>query len=252
MAILSDLRYAIRMLGRSPVFTLTSVASLAIGIAAATTIFSLTDALLFEPAPGVRDAAAVVDIGRANKGEGGFDNMSYPAVKYLTDHTQSLEGMAAVQFGGRPMTLNEANSSERIFGVLVSGNYFDVLGTKPALGRFFRLDEDEVPGERPVVLVTQRTRETAIRMALGASAGKMQSMVMRQAAWLGATGGVIGLLLAGVIGTLAQSLLVGVPAIDPISFGATAVLFAIVLTAACWSPARRAASTDPATALRAE
>ena len=154
MAILSDLRYAVRMLGRSPVFTLTSVASLAIGIAATTTIFSLTDALLFEPAAGIRDGAAVVDIGRANKGEGGFDNMSYPAVKYLTDHTLSFEGMAAIQFGGRPMTLNEANSSERIFGVLVSGNYFDVLGTKPALGRFFRPDEDAVAGERPVVVLS--------------------------------------------------------------------------------------------------
>jgi len=154
MALLSDLRYAVRMLGRSPVFTLTSVASLAIGIAAATTIFSLTDALLFEPAAGIRDGAAVVDIGRANKDEGGFDNMSYPAVKYLKDHTQSLAGVAAVKFGGGPMTLSENGASERIFGTLVSGNYFDVLGTRPALGRFFRPDEDLVPGERPVVVLS--------------------------------------------------------------------------------------------------
>ena len=94
-------------------------------------------------------------------------------------------------------------------------------------------------------LVTQRTREIAIRMALGASQGNVQSMVMTQAAWLGAIGGVIGLVLAAVIGTLAQSLLVGVPAIDPIAFGGTALLFAVVLTAACWTPARRAAATDP-------
>ncbi|MDP2322115.1 MAG: ABC transporter permease [Acidobacteriota bacterium] len=154
MAILPDLRYAVRMLGRSPLFTLTSVASLAIGIAAATTIFSLTDALLFEPATGVRDGSRVVDIGRANQGEGGFDNMSYPAMKYLKDHTQSLEGMAGVQFGGRPMTLTHSGTSERIFGVLVSGNYFDVLGTRPALGRFFRPDEDRVAGERPVVVLS--------------------------------------------------------------------------------------------------
>ena len=154
MALLSDLRYAFRMLGRSPVFTLTSVASLAIGIAAATTIFSLTDALLFEPTAGVRDGSAVVDIGRANQGEGGFDNMSYPAVKYLRDHTQSLEGVAAVNFGGGPLTLSENGSSERIYGTLVSGNYFEVLGTRPALGRFFRPDEDDIPGERPVVVLS--------------------------------------------------------------------------------------------------
>lgn len=101
-------------------------------------------------------------------------------------------------------------------------------------------------------LVTQRTREIAIRMALGASSGDMQSMVLKQAARLGAIGGVIGLVLAGAIGVLVRSLLVGVPPIDPIAFGGTALIFAAVLTVACWTPARRAASTDPATALRAE
>ena len=78
-------------------------------------------------------------------------------------------------------------------------------------------------------LVAQRTREIAIRMALGASDRDMRSMVLKQAGWLAAIGGVIGLVLAGGIGTLAQSLLVGVPPIDPISFGGTATLFAIVL-----------------------
>jgi predicted permease len=101
-------------------------------------------------------------------------------------------------------------------------------------------------------VVTQRTREIAIRMALGASNGNMRAMVLKQAAWLGATGGIIGLVLAAVIGTLAQSLLVGVQAIDPVAFGGTALLFAIVMAAACWTPARRAAATDPAVALRAE
>jgi predicted permease len=101
-------------------------------------------------------------------------------------------------------------------------------------------------------LVTQRTREIAIRMALGASDGDMQSMVLKQAARLGIAGGVVGLVLAGAIGVLAQSMLVGVPPIDPVAFGGTALLFGVVLTIAAWSPARRAASTDPATALRSE
>ncbi|OFW39538.1 MAG: hypothetical protein A3J29_13200 [Acidobacteria bacterium RIFCSPLOWO2_12_FULL_67_14b] len=153
MALDTDLRHAVRLLGRSPVFTLTSVASLAIGIAAAATIFSLTDALLFEPGAGVREASQVVDIGRGNDG-GGFDNMSHPRFEYLREHTQTLESMAAVDFGGGPMSLGENGSSERIFGTLVSGNYFEVLGTRPAIGRFFRPDEDSVPGERPVVVLT--------------------------------------------------------------------------------------------------
>jgi ABC-type antimicrobial peptide transport system permease subunit len=101
-------------------------------------------------------------------------------------------------------------------------------------------------------LVAQRTREIAIRMALGASSRDVRGMVLKQAGTLAAIGGVIGLVLAGGIGTLAQSLLVGVPPIDPVAFGGTALLFAVVLAIAAWTPARRAAATDPATALRAE
>jgi len=101
-------------------------------------------------------------------------------------------------------------------------------------------------------LVAQRTKEIAIRMALGASHRDMRAMVLRQAGMLGAIGGLIGLLLAARIGTLAQVLLVGVPPIDPMSFGGTALLFLVVLAIAAWTPANRAAATDPATALRAE
>ena len=101
-------------------------------------------------------------------------------------------------------------------------------------------------------LVAQRTREIAIRMALGASNAHMRAMVLKQAGILGAIGTLIGLALAAVIGTLARSMLVGVEPVDPIAFGATALLFLIVLAMAAWTPATRAAATDPATALRAE
>ena len=152
MAFTTDLRHSVRLLGRSPVFTLTSIISLALGIAAASTIFSLTDALLFEPTTGVRNASELIDIGRANDGSG-FDNMPYPAYKYLREHSQTTE-IAAVDFGGGPMSLGTAGTSERVIGTQVSGNYFDVLGTRPALGRFFRADEDQIPGERPVVVLS--------------------------------------------------------------------------------------------------
>lgn len=153
MAILTDLKHAVRLLGRSPVFTLTSIASLAIGIGAAAMVFSLTDALMFEPTAGVRNASEVVDIGRSTDGSG-FDNMPYPLYKYLSEHTQTLQSMSAVKFGGGPMSLGENGSSERIFGTMVSASFFDVLGTRAVLGRFFRPDEDQVPGERPVVVLS--------------------------------------------------------------------------------------------------
>src|SRR5688572_17591031 len=152
MAITNDLRHAVRLLGRSPVFTLTSVISLALGIGSAATIFSLTDALLFEPTVGVNEPSRVVDIGRGNAG-GGFDNMTHPAYKNLREHSQTVD-VAAVDFGGGPMSLGTEGSSERVIGTLVSGNYFDVLGTRPALGRFFSADEDRVPNERPVVVLS--------------------------------------------------------------------------------------------------
>ena len=152
MAFTTDLRHSVRLLGRSPIFTLTSIISLALGIGAAATIFSLTDALLFEPTVGVRNASELIDIGRANEGSG-FDNMSHPAYKYLREHSQTVD-VAAVDFGGGPMSLGTNGTSERVIGTQVSGNYFRVLGTQAALGRFFRDDEDQIPGERPVVVLS--------------------------------------------------------------------------------------------------
>ena len=152
MSLTADLRQSVRLLGRSPVFTLTSVLSLALGIGAAATIFSLTDALLFAPTAGVRNASELVDIGRANEGSG-FDNMSYPMYRYMRDHSRTIE-IAGVNFGGGPMSLGTNGGSERVIGTTVSANYFDVLGTRAVLGRFFRADEDAIPGERPVVVLS--------------------------------------------------------------------------------------------------
>ena len=152
MALSTDLRQSVRLLGRSPIFTVTSIVSLALGIGAAATIFSLTDALLFEPTAGVRGGDRVVDIGRANNGSG-FDNMPHPTYTNLREHSQTVD-VAAVDFGGGPMSLSTNGSSERVIGTLVSGNYFDVLGTRPAIGRFFSADEDRVPNERAVVVLS--------------------------------------------------------------------------------------------------
>jgi predicted permease len=152
---LTDLRHAIRLLARSPLFTATSVLSVAIGIAAATVIVELADALLWRPSPGIRDASRVVDIARTTNGRG-FGTMSYPAFRYLRDETQSLEGMAATTLSPVPMSLRVSGSSERVYGRMVSANFFDVLGVRPAVGRFFRDDEDDVADAQPVAVLTHR------------------------------------------------------------------------------------------------
>ena len=98
-------------------------------------------------------------------------------------------------------------------------------------------------------LVAQRTRELAIRMALGASAGRLQGQVLGQAARLGAAGAAVGLVLAAGVGVLLRSLLVGVASSTCPSAVAAALLFLAVLAGASWVPARRAA-TDQSGAAR--
>ncbi|HYV20266.1 MAG TPA: hypothetical protein VFC25_14675 [Verrucomicrobiae bacterium] len=104
---LNDLRYACRLLFRSPLFTATAVLSLAIGIGATTTVFTLADALLFRAADGVADPARVVDIGRTREGRE-FDNSSYPDFQDLAQRATTLSGVygarldpTSVALGGR-------------------------------------------------------------------------------------------------------------------------------------------------------
>lgn len=154
-SLFADVRYALRLLRRSPLFAVTSVLSLSLGLAASTVIFGLADALLFKPSPGVQDGATVVDIARTTNGSGG-DNMSHPVFRHLQQHTTTMERMAGTTFDPTPVSLAEGDTSERIFSQLVSAGYFEVMGVRPALGRFFVADEDTVPDEKPVVVLTHR------------------------------------------------------------------------------------------------
>lgn len=154
-SVLADVRYALRLLARSPLFAVTSVTSLAIGLAAATVIFGLADALLLKSSPGIRDSHTVVDIARSTNGSGA-DNMSHPVFRYLREHATTIERMAATTFDPTPVSLAEGDSSERVFGQLVSAGYFEVMGVQPAIGRFFLPDEDIVADGRPVAVLTHR------------------------------------------------------------------------------------------------
>lgn len=155
MSIGSDIRFALRLLARSPMFTATAVLSLAIGIAATAAIFSFADALLLRPRVGVVDAATLVDIGRSTNGEG-LDNFGYPLFREMRDRSKLVAQMSAHRFAPEVMSLGDAAASERVFAALVSANYFDVTGARPAQGRFFRSDEDATPGTHPVVVLQHR------------------------------------------------------------------------------------------------
>jgi predicted permease len=150
----TDVRHGVRLLARSPLFAVVAIVSLATGVAASSAIFELSDALLLRPAPGVRDSAALVDIARSTNGSGDGP-MAYPTFRFLRENARSFEGMAGTT-EPTPLSLTDDNTTDRVWGQLVSWNYFDVLGIQPQAGRFFRPDEDTVPEARPAVVISAR------------------------------------------------------------------------------------------------
>ena len=152
---LQDLRYAVRLLRRNPLFALTAVLSLAIGIGANTTIFTIANALLFKPPLGVADASRLVDVGRSQDGQG-FDNGSYANYLDIRARNTVFSGIYAYRLGPEPMSLRGKDGAERIYGEMVSTNYFNVLGTPPHIGRLFTSDDSEQPAATPLAVLSHR------------------------------------------------------------------------------------------------
>jgi predicted permease len=156
--LLQDLRYGARMLLKNPGFTLIAVLTLALGIGANTAIFSLTDQILFRLLPVERPAELVVLRSPGPKGgrvwSDGDDtaSFSYPMYKALRDRSDGFSGLLA-RFA-IPLSVAGAGRTERADGELVSGNYFEVLGVRPALGRVFNQEDDRAPGAHPVVVLS--------------------------------------------------------------------------------------------------
>lgn len=144
-------RYAARGLSRSPVFTLISVLSVAIGIGAATGIVTIADTVLLRPPPGVGHPERLVTIGRTQDGNG-FDNFSYPNfVDYRA--ARSLSGLAALRLDPQAVSLVGSSGGEPIHSSAVSSNFFEVLEARPSAGRFFAPEEDAL-GANPVVVLS--------------------------------------------------------------------------------------------------
>jgi putative ABC transport system permease protein len=151
MALTQDLRYALRMFAKDRGTAALAVLTLAAGIGANTTLFSLVDALYLRPLP-VPHAARVVHINelRAN---GDAIPASLPDYFYYREHSQNLEELAA-HYPGSPMHVIADNGPVAITGTVATASYFDVLGITPQLGRFFTADEDRVPNRDAVVVVS--------------------------------------------------------------------------------------------------
>ena len=142
-----DLRYAARMLRKQPGFTVAAVLTLALGIGANTAVFSLVNATLLQRLP-VADREHLFYVYRGNVG-GVF---SYPQFAALRDSAKSFDGMAG--WGGITASLNAGDSAELVAGLIVTGNFFDVLGIHPALGRLLSSSDDVTAGAHPVAVIS--------------------------------------------------------------------------------------------------
>jgi predicted permease len=149
---LTDLRFAGRLLRRSPIFSVVIVFVIALGSGAVTTIFSAMNAVILRPLPGVADIDRLVTLRLARRDGSEAEQGSFAFYSYLRDRTRSLDGIAA--WGRATLTISAQGQSTIVYANLVSGRYFDVLGVKPALGRFFVEDEDRTPRTHPVLVVS--------------------------------------------------------------------------------------------------
>ena len=150
--LLQDVRYAIRSLRRTPGLTAFVVITLALGIGMTSGTFSMVDGLIFRPYPVPHSSGVVTLVSTTH--DSSFDDFSYREYLDIRDKTKSYDGvianadMEAVGFSAAP------GATPRIRGgMMVSGNYFHVLGVEPRLGRGFREDEDQVPGRDAVVVL---------------------------------------------------------------------------------------------------
>jgi predicted permease len=145
-----DLRYSLRMLRKRPGFTLTVVATLALGIGANATIFTWIKAVLLTPLPGIVRPDELVEVWGSTRNNSAL-SLSYLDYLDLRDRNEVLSGLAAHQM--LSMNLGRGAKPERVRGAVVSANYFSVLGVKALIGRTFLPEEDRTPNTHPVVVI---------------------------------------------------------------------------------------------------
>jgi predicted permease len=146
----ADARFAGRMLRKSPVFSVVVVLVISLGSGAVTTIFSGMNALVLRPLPGIADPGPLVALRPARPDGTAAEQGSYAYYTFLRDRAHTLDGMAA--WGRVSLTVATGGEGTAILGQMVSASYFDVLGVRPALGRFFADDENRTPGSHPVIV----------------------------------------------------------------------------------------------------
>src|SRR5579863_3994896 len=146
-----DVRYALRQLRKSPCFSITATAMLAVAICANSTVFSWIDGTMLRPIPGARDTGDLVSLQRGERNFSPTPPFSYLDYRDLREQNHTFTGILAYHHDW--ITLTGGAQPERAYIANVSANYFDVLGIKPVLGRFFLAEEETRPDAVPKVVL---------------------------------------------------------------------------------------------------
>jgi predicted permease len=146
--LLQDIRFSLRLLRKSPGFTMTAIVTLALGIGANAVVFSVMNALILRPlkVPHAESLYAV------ERGSDQYINHSFPDYLDLRDRNRSFEDLVAYNVTGA--ALDTGNNPSSVWLLEATGNYFDALGIQPYLGRFFHRSDEHGPNSAPYIVLT--------------------------------------------------------------------------------------------------
>jgi predicted permease len=151
--LLQDVRYGIRMLAKDPGFTAVAVLSLALGIGGNATVFSWLEAVLLHPLALVQNSDQLVDV-ESIMPDGEYHTSSYPDYKDYRDQNHVFSGMIGFELVGTNLKLEKQLQPQRNWGLIVTENYFDLLGVNAARGRVFHADEAHGPNSDPYIVLS--------------------------------------------------------------------------------------------------
>jgi hypothetical protein len=152
-----DIRFSLRMIASAPGYAAIVILTLALGIGANSTIFSWINSSLLNPVPGLSKPNEIVSLTQGHPG-GNPHGFSYPDLEAMRDGQQSFSAITACMFA--PMSLTGKGKPERVWGMVATANYFDVLGVRAILGGGLLPAEDEKPGGAPVAVISYRLWQT--------------------------------------------------------------------------------------------
>jgi putative ABC transport system permease protein len=161
----SNLHYALRVLRKSPTFSVVAILTLALGIGANTAIFTVINALLLRPLPYGQPDRIVVLAGATFDAAGSWGRLSLPFFKVVEDHNRSYSAVAACIYDS--FNLAGRGEPEQLSASRVTWKFFDVLGVQPIAGRAFSQEEDQ-PGGKPVVMLSHKLASRLFVNAAGA------------------------------------------------------------------------------------